>query len=69
MKLAVLSLVLLLSCTIAFAIPADFRPPAVPIVVMDPLTEVWSVNDTLTDGWTQYDSFAFVCVCVTLLIS
>jgi len=31
-----------------------FRPPAVPLVTVDPYMSVWSFSDTLNEGWPQH---------------
>lgn len=37
-----------------FAQAADFRPPAVPLVTLDPYTSVWSPSDHLYDAWPMH---------------
>ena len=44
--------VLLLLCATASA--ADFRPPAVPLVTIDPYTSCWSMSDTLAGDWPRH---------------
>lgn len=33
---------------------AGFRPPAVPLVTMDPFNSIWSMASNLTDDWPRY---------------
>ncbi|MGC8739541.1 MAG: glutaminase domain-containing protein [Candidatus Hydrogenedens sp.] len=34
--------------------PEGFRPPAVPLVVHDPYTSIWSFSNTLTEQWCSH---------------
>jgi hypothetical protein len=38
----------------ADALPADFRPPAVPLVTIDPYTSCWSMSDKLSGDWPRH---------------
>ncbi|HOK09220.1 MAG TPA: DUF4965 domain-containing protein [Candidatus Hydrogenedens sp.] len=38
----------------ATELPPNFRPPAIPLVVHDPYTSIWSFSDTLTEQWSNH---------------
>lgn len=44
----------LMTCVAGQAPLAGFRPPAVPLVTIDPYLNIWSVNDDVTDGYSVY---------------
>jgi hypothetical protein len=51
---AVVAVVLTLSCVARAAASSSFRPPAVPLVAVDPYFSIWSFNDSLNDADTHH---------------
>jgi len=47
----VVPLIALLALSVGAADLGTFRPPAVPLVTVDPYTSVWSFSDHLYDSW------------------
>jgi len=46
--------IILLALTAPAAPAGEFRPPAVPLVTIDPYTSCWSMNDHLYDDWPRH---------------
>ena len=55
-KLAAVLCLAVLSCMVGVALAdgEEFRPPAVPLVTIDPYTSCWSMSDKLSGDWPRH---------------